>query len=81
MDDRHHIEFLRFQAHECRIRALMREHPEAGRWLDLAREYDRQTEMLARLMRPRPEPPSVGGHKAKFEAKSDCRSGRVGPQV
>ena len=53
MDDRHHIEFLRCQAHESRIRALMMEHPEAGRWLDLAREYDRQTEMLARLYRAR----------------------------
>ena len=46
MDDRHHIEFLRCQAHECRIRALMMEHPEAGRWLDLAREYDRQADHL-----------------------------------
>ena len=46
MYDRPQIEVLRGQTHECRIRASMMKHPEAERWLDLAREYDRQADHL-----------------------------------
>jgi hypothetical protein len=47
MGDRLKVEFLRGQAHECRMRAAMTDQHEAKqRWLDLAREYERQADHI-----------------------------------
>ena len=53
MDDRLKIEFLRGQAHECRMRAATADRHEAKHhWLDLAREYDRQADHMEKQIAP-----------------------------
>ena len=43
MNEYERAEFLRCQAHECRMWAAISDHPEAKqRWLDLARDYEQQ---------------------------------------
>jgi hypothetical protein len=50
MDRRQHVQFLRCEAHECRVRASTMKHPETEHWLNLAREYDRQADQLESLI-------------------------------
>lgn len=50
MDDSQRVEFLRCQAHECRMRAAMTEQREAKqRWLDFARDYEGQADHIRRM--------------------------------
>ena len=47
MDQDEQVELLRSQAHECRMWAAMTtEHEAKQRWLDHAREYERQADQI-----------------------------------
>ena len=52
MDQDEQVEFLRSQANECRMRAAMTtEHEAKQRWLDHAREYERQADQIEAAQR------------------------------
>ena len=61
MDQFQRAEFLRCQAHECRMRAAVTDQGEAKqRWLDLARDYERQADQIEMDKYPTASKPEEG---------------------